>query len=677
MSLENGVSVNADLGQPLQGNRAPDTTIYDLEHYFGDQVDLELDFQPNPMEFMKWFYYESPCSRNGNEVKHEAVAFVMNLVNKLNLQDSPLFVNEELQEYLISRIGTYSHYLERQIERFKAILRTFQSDSFAKFQPGWQDRIKKAAYLAFLLHFGAKRRSEKDSNKPECLLDYIYHVSRSAFRVAGNRVMFLDENLIIALLFHDLLEDSSKGLFRTLVLEADFDPKLLDDLDSYKKSGALAQAKALVKTDYEPEIVAALRDEISKINDTLPDNLDMAAGVEMVTKNESLVGGRPRAFLNFLSQVKEQDFPQMCLGLMIKFCDRADNAETYGKGSDETDPKVIQIEREILVMMDIMKQTGLRNLYDHLCDFIYFKHNVVEREKILERFKVEASALPELDRFDRELSWFAMRFLQQNDLATAPQNVKGWKGKYIFAPRFVPRRFYDPEASKLRNVTFVYPSALREDGDMTPDQVAHKLKNIFRLEAPNLGDVENTFLFDFIDSNNNVEGFVGRVHGKNSEGQEQLFVVFESEAAALQYAFGDLHTGHFQEGQMAEDARVRAMSAVKDGGCNMAERVDTLEKMYGFLDDQRENLKPETVSEQVKSVCEDDLDKSDKLYKKLGKYVNLVRAKSDSVCEAFSEMATLSDIESLEAFLENDSRCQNCQETFRDEVLGDNLPLAA
>ncbi len=36
------------------------TTICNLEDYFGDQVDVGLDFQLNLMEFMKWFYYESP-----------------------------------------------------------------------------------------------------------------------------------------------------------------------------------------------------------------------------------------------------------------------------------------------------------------------------------------------------------------------------------------------------------------------------------------------------------------------------------------------------------------------------------------------------------------------------------------------------------------------------------------
>ncbi len=212
---------------------------------------------------------------------------------------------------------------------------------------------------------------------------------------------------------------------------------------------------------------------------------------------------------------------------------------------------------------------------------------------------------------------------------------------------------------------------------MQPEEVANKLTDYFSNEAPDLAAKDQSFLFDFIDDSKDIEGYVGWVHGKNEEDEEQLFVVFESEAAALQYAFGDLHTGHFQEGDMALAARERAMQAVNDGGCKMAERVETLEKMYCFLDQQREKLKPETFSSQVQNVCDGGLDNSDQLYKKLGRYVNLVRAKSDEVCAAFVEMNNIDDVGALDQFLADETRCQDCQAQFRDQVIEANLPVAA
>lgn len=77
-------------------------------------------------------------------------------------------------------------------------------------RPGWQSRVRTAAYFEFVSHYGVSRKGEKDERGNP--LPYSEHPRRASFDAIVHKVGLVDEEMFCAELLHDVQEDLDKGM---------------------------------------------------------------------------------------------------------------------------------------------------------------------------------------------------------------------------------------------------------------------------------------------------------------------------------------------------------------------------------------------------------------------------------------------------------------------------------
>lgn len=186
-----------------------------------------------------------------------------------------------------------------------------QPDSEKRFRPGWQSRIRNAAYLAFVSHYGQMRKGEKDQQgKP---LQYIEHPRRAAFDAMIHKVGLIDEETFVATLLHDAKEDVSKSIF---VQHA-----------GAKKEQALDLIQNFVASEHVQVRSGADAIDINKLLDYLDKNHAHDILGREANRTEALM-----CMLHQFAIMSDEDFLKYGVRtLLVKISDRIDNDATIEK----------------------------------------------------------------------------------------------------------------------------------------------------------------------------------------------------------------------------------------------------------------------------------------------------------------------------------------------------------
>lgn len=166
-----------------------------------------------------------------NSALEDVLMFWTELVDKFELDDALFFENEDAINLFLMKFEAFCMDLENEIEEVEKKIGFFHS----KMSEGWKTNLRKAAYRAFLAHFGARRRSENDSYTGE-KLDYVYHVFRATFECLAQSKYWFDEETMIAELGHDEREDLHKG-FLSLLLASERLGYRMSDLEKELDEG--------------------------------------------------------------------------------------------------------------------------------------------------------------------------------------------------------------------------------------------------------------------------------------------------------------------------------------------------------------------------------------------------------------------------------------------------------
>ncbi len=186
-----------------------------------------------------------------------------------------------------------------------------QPDSEKRFRPGWQSRIRNAAYLAFVFHYGQMRKGEKDQQGSP--LPYIEHPRRAAFDAMIHKVGLIDEETFIATLLHDAKEDVSKSIF---VQHA-----------GAKKEQALDLIQNFVASEHVQVRSGADAIDINKLLDYLDKNHAHDILGRSANRTEALM-----CMLHQLAIMSDEDFLKYGVRtLLVKISDRIDNDATIEK----------------------------------------------------------------------------------------------------------------------------------------------------------------------------------------------------------------------------------------------------------------------------------------------------------------------------------------------------------
>jgi len=105
-------------------------------------------------------------------------------------------------------------FLEDKVSYFPEYQKHFPEDSF--------QRIRSAAYLAFICHYGQERKSEIGPDGQP--LPYVTHPIRAAFNVQMRQLGLMSEETLSATLLHDVFEDIDKSF---PVVASKVNPRLL------------------------------------------------------------------------------------------------------------------------------------------------------------------------------------------------------------------------------------------------------------------------------------------------------------------------------------------------------------------------------------------------------------------------------------------------------------------
>ena len=91
----------------------------------------------------------------------------------------------------------------------------------SNFSEDWREHLRKASYYAFFIHYGAKRKGESytDEHGDSHPKDYVRHVVGSAFRNLIAKGRTFCEQMTVAEIFHDTLEDWDRGLLSLVAIE--------------------------------------------------------------------------------------------------------------------------------------------------------------------------------------------------------------------------------------------------------------------------------------------------------------------------------------------------------------------------------------------------------------------------------------------------------------------------
>ncbi len=216
-------------------------------------------------------------------------------------QQETLHFADSFAEYLVD--------IEKDMVQLETAVKVLPNHE-KHFRPGWQTRIRNAAYFAFVSHYGVHRKGEKDPKGNP--LPYVQHPKRAAFDAMIYKAGVLDEETFIAELLHDVNEDMGKGM---LVNRAG-----MKHADAMHISHRFVASGAVQVQDEDPEKTV----DINRLLDLVDKSYaDKTLGRE-ATRTEALM-----CLISRLSEMSPEDFLKYGTRvLLIKICDRIDNDAT-------------------------------------------------------------------------------------------------------------------------------------------------------------------------------------------------------------------------------------------------------------------------------------------------------------------------------------------------------------
>ena len=173
-------------------------------------------------------------------------------------------------------------------------------------RPGWQSRVRTAAYFEFVSHYGVQRKGEKDEHGHA--LPYSEHPRRTAFDAIIHKVGLIDEEMFCAELLHDVHEDLDKGM---LVAKARGSSK-----DISRISRGFIASKEIQPSDSQHGTI-----DINK----LVSLVDKARAREILGRNANRTEAQICLFY-LLSEMSDEEFLTYGIRvILMKMGDRIDN----------------------------------------------------------------------------------------------------------------------------------------------------------------------------------------------------------------------------------------------------------------------------------------------------------------------------------------------------------------
>lgn len=318
------------------------------------------------------------------------------LIATMGCEESHFFQNEDLKRNFCEKLVDFGQYLDTEISYTKNLLDGNKECS--SFSENWIQNVKKAAYYAFFIHYGAKRRGETDHEGG--LSDYVRHVVRSGFNCLMRKMRFFDEKTLLATILHDVKEDYDKGFLALLQCDRKVSVHEIEnqsaeykvDTKRVRKNGFSGDKRKLFSVEFG-KFTADLDKEAANGKEDI--ELTIGELVDIVTKKTD---DRNRALLDVFSRIieikdKNKRFSAFN-ALMIKMADRLDNIRSFM--SDKRDGDVEKAGRKssaiedetVYVFLAIAKKFGMVNVADWFYDYLYFKNFPARRE--MEKLRQEA-----------------------------------------------------------------------------------------------------------------------------------------------------------------------------------------------------------------------------------------------------------------------------------------------
>lgn len=263
-------------------------------------------------------------------------------VSKLGLCNSPFLNLDVAKADFVERFRYFVGDVDRRIESLNVDLQKYEG--VHDFPLNWEKMVREVCYYCFFVHYGAKRRGQKDFfGRPQ---DYVYHVLRTAFDKLIKVVGFPKFKHFIVALMHDAREDFHKGFFAVL---SSTEENLVDyyNHDSLEDPSLhLERGRGDAVNLREPIMgeMFSFEDEMNTVigvDETR--ELSLSECVDIVTK-----GGNNRdiAFLEIQAKIYQYDadgvsedklVDAICVSL-IKIADRLENTESDDseKNMDQT-----------------------------------------------------------------------------------------------------------------------------------------------------------------------------------------------------------------------------------------------------------------------------------------------------------------------------------------------------
>jgi len=478
-------------------------------------------------------------------------------VFKLGLEDAAFFRLDIAKRDFVERFKYFASDIDRRIGGLEDDLTMYEG--VHDFPNNWRFLVREVCYYCFFVHYGAKRRDQKDLyGRPQ---DYVYHVIRTAFNKLIKVVEFPKFKFFLTALMHDTKEDFYKGF--PAVLSADEDSVQAfcdtDGVSSCPKGMFMAKGR-------KSEIIDEMESFESDIDDQISfnplDELDLTECIDIITK-----GGNNRdiAFLEILAKVLKYDGSKLidaiCV-LLVKIVDRLENTE-----SDVSEKNKNQTRFAYLPLCVDMGMWGVLDAFYDLLYLVDYEFRV-KWKNLLDISDVdEGGEVPVTQKFFGEFA---------RQLNQVPGFESAVYGKdYVLKLRPVGIRYASYDDALKMTANGEYTKALRSylifyPIDKNPKMVEAAI-NIFKLLFPRhlTGDLSKHF------QRPEVSNLFGRValanrggveldqHGYSDKYGVGIWGVYDSRRGATRRLGGDPHLAVFYEGGDVNFAKDRMIGVLK------------------------------------------------------------------------------------------------------------------
>ncbi len=254
-------------------------------------------------------------------------------------------------------------FLEDRVSYFPEYQKHFPQDSF--------QRIRNAAYLAFICHYGQERKSEiGPDGKP---LPYITHPIRAAFNVQMRQLGLMSEETLSATLLHDVFEDINKSF---PVATSKIDPRLLRQ-----------RLVRFIDTHVQPP--TSPDRSVAKVT-RLMEMVDKKSAEQIFLRPPANRTEILMALLYHLSSLTPDEFQQYAPHVLaIKLSDRADNGSTI-QGLNSQRYAAIWLET-CFVYLWLAESLGMQSCAEWLRDLL--QHVQFDDRKKMETARAQSENL--------------------------------------------------------------------------------------------------------------------------------------------------------------------------------------------------------------------------------------------------------------------------------------------